>query len=264
MIFEWLLKLVGPFLGFVYLAGFVVVAGHLSRYGISSISLFHVQYLAAGAWVVAPVVIMRGMQVASQQFIDQTLAPDRIGQGLALRRRAFVALMASVPGLIVIFAVSTLLVSREPGAPTWGIVVALWGFYWAMTTSGDLLWLSWRTPSAVERTWWAGRKALAYCTTLLVSVFLAYVIFFAIRIYPLIPYSLGGGKPVTVVFLLGEKEAPDFLARDVSSRRSVPYKLLAATDKTFVIAPFNPNERSIEFSRDMVEGVVVLKEPPGP
>jgi hypothetical protein len=32
-----------------------------------------------------------------------------------------------------------------------------------------------------------------------------YGVWFSSRIYPLIPFSLGGGKPLTVVFIEGEK-----------------------------------------------------------
>lgn len=77
----------------------------------------------------------------------------------------------------------------------------------------------------------------------------------------MIPYSLGGGKSLKVVFLLGEKEIPNFLTRDGTSHRSVPYRLLAATERTYVILPPQPTEKSIEFSRDAVLGVVVLEEP---
>jgi hypothetical protein len=37
-----------------YLIGFFVVAWHLSKYGVSSLSLVHLQYLVAGLWVVLP------------------------------------------------------------------------------------------------------------------------------------------------------------------------------------------------------------------
>ena len=99
-----------------------------------------------------------------------------------------------------------------------------------------------------------------WASTFLVSLSLAYVVLFAIELYPLIPYSLGGGKPATVMFLLGEKASPDLLARDRTSHRSVPNKLPTTTDKTFVSAAPGTDEKSIEFSRDAVAGVVALRD----
>ena len=82
------------------------------------------------------------------------------------------------------------------------------------------------------------------------------------KIYPFIPYSLGGGKPLTVVFLLGDKQIPGILAKDASSHLSIPYKLLESTDKVFVVLPTDPSQKSIEFSRAAVLGLEVLKDSP--
>lgn len=80
--------------------------------------------------------------------------------------------------------------------------------------------------------WWMNRSHAApfYLTTLFVIV-LVYAIWFAVRIYPLIPFSLGGGKPRTIVFVEGDKKLPDEIKKsDQSAKRSMPYKLLLETD----------------------------------
>ena len=69
-----------------------------------------------------------------------------------------------------------------------------------------------------------------------------------------IPASLGGGKPLSVVFLLkaeqGHTELP--VTPDTSGTRSIPYKLLLTTDKTFVVLSPRKEEKAIEFDQDSV------------
>ena len=76
-----------------------------------------------------------------------------------------------------------------------------------------------------------------YAGGLSVLILLWYVSYFARRWYPFIPYYLGGGKPISVVFLLkteeGHKELP--VVPDSSGERSIPYKMLFETEKTFVV-----------------------------
>lgn len=257
-LFEWASRMFGVSLGFIYLVGFLVVMRHLSRYGVSTFSVFQLQYLVAGGWVIAPVVLMVFMQKASQRFASHALSVHSEGEAVSWRRRAAVASVTNIPGILLTAALAVF-VGNVQGF-TFGMVASLYVFYLALVFSADLLWVSRRTSTSTGQTWWANPNAWPFYATLLISVFLAYVFFFAIRVYPLIPYSLGGGKPLTVVFLLGEKESPDILVRNGSSNRSLPYKLVAATDKTFVVLSPDSRQESIEFNRDAVLGLVVLKE----
>lgn len=254
-LFDWLSRFFGVSLGFVYLVGFLVVTRHLSRYGVSSFSIFQLQYLVAGAWVIAPFALMGLMHTASQRFERRALSVQSEDEEISWRRRLVVAGVTNIPGGLAMCALAVF-VGKIEGV-SWSTAALLSAFYLALMFSAELLWASWKTP---KHTWWVNRQASPFYATLLISIFLVYVFFFAMRVYPLIPYSLGGGKPLTVAFLLGEKKIPDFLARDSSSYRSLPYKLLAATDKTFVILPSDPSQTSIEFNRDTVLGVAVLKE----
>jgi hypothetical protein len=88
---------------------------------------------------------------------------------------------------------------------------------------------------------------------------LAYAVWFSVRIYPLIPFSLGGGKPLTISFFEGDKKMPDEIEKsDRSAKRSVPYKLLITTDRYFVVVSPSSNERALQISRDSVSGIVIL------
>jgi len=125
--------------------------------------------------------------------------------------------------------------------------------------SAQLLWTS-RQADSERETWWRNRShAAPFYVALLLMIVLCYVLWFSVRIYPLIPFSLGGGKPLTVAFIEGEKKMPDEIQKaDRSAKRSVPYKLLLATDKSFVVVSPSNKELSVEISRDSVAGMIVL------
>lgn len=62
-----------------------------------------------------------------------------------------------------------------------------------------------------------------------------------------------------MVFFEGEKKMSDEIQKvDRSAKRSISYKLLLATDKSFVVVSPSDKERSVEISRDSVAGMVVL------
>ncbi|SRR6266571_5803255 len=88
---------------------------------------------------------------------------------------------------------------------------------------------------------------------------MAFAVWFSVRIYPLIPSSLGGGKPLTVAFFEGDKKMPEEIQRQGSTRRSIPYKLVLSTDKYYVVLSPSSKERSLEVSRESVAGMVVLE-----
>ncbi len=261
--FEWFSKVAGVTLGFTYLVGFLVVTRHLSAYGISSFSILHLQYLVAGFWVIAPLLVFAFTHQASQWFAERALTLQSGETTIPLRRRMIAPTVASLPGtlLLTVFAIllSDLLSTELKGTT----LIGVWLFYLALSCSTYFMLMSWngrRTPPWTK-SWWMGNiQATSYYAALLISIFLLYVLFFAGRIYPLIPYSLGGGRPLTVVFLIGEQNKPEFLVRDNSGRASIPYKLLATTERTFIIMSRDPHQRSIEFNRDSVSGMVILKE----
>ncbi len=139
----------------------------------------------------------------------------------------------------------------------------MWGFYLLLAIPADLAWISWKSTKESER-WFVGRHAVAFYLTALGLGILLYASNFATMVYPLIPYSLGGGKPRTIVFIPGKDGLPTGIAKDNSSGKSAPYKLLTVTDRSYVVISSAPNEESIEIGRDTVQGVVVLKESRAP
>jgi hypothetical protein len=65
---------------------------------------------------------------------------------------------------------------------------------------------------------------------------------------------------LTVAFIEDEKRFPDGIRVEGTSNCSVPHKLLAATEKYYAVFSQASNEKSIEFDRDSVAGMVVLED----
>lgn len=254
-LFEPLSKLVAAALGLLYLLGFLVVATYLSRFGVSSFAVLHLQYLIAGIWVLGPPVLMAALYETEHRFKER--AAPGIEAEFTWLRFGVSSLISAIPASV--FFVTLGLIPSVSDDLTWKSGVRLFLFYFGMWAFAQLLWLCHRVPTEKE-TWAINRTHAApfYLSSMLVLVFV-YSLWFSLRVYPLIPFSMGGGKPLTVIFFEGEKKMPDeILKSSPSAKRSVPYKLLLEEDKCFVVVSPSDAAKSLEISRDSVAGMVVL------
>lgn len=235
--------------------GFLVVASYLSRYGVSSFDVLQLQYLIAGIWLLGPPAVVDALLQIRFRF-EERAAPEQPGK-YNWRRLIIGLLFSSVP--FVIFMLFLGLIAIASISLTWGTGIRLFLFYVVISNLAGMMWKARRVATA-EESWWLNKSHAAplYASALFVLV-LGYAVWFSVRIYPLIPFSLGGGKPLDVAFFEGEKKMPEEIQKpNLFSKRSVPYKLLLATDKYFVVVSPSDKERSLEISRDSVAGIVVL------
>ena len=226
---ESLSKLFAVALGLLYLLGFLVVASYLSRYGVSSFSVLHLQYLIAGFWVLGPLVIHASVVYASHKF-DEGAAPYR-KEKTNWRRFAISSLFTAIP--ISFFVALLVSIPNVFESMTWGIGIRFMLFYAAIVNFAGLFWTS-RHAGTNKETWWMNRSnAAPFYLAFLLMILLGHTVWFSVRIYSLIPFSLGGGGPLTVVFIEVEKKMPDEIEKtDRSAKRSIPYKLLLSTERT--------------------------------
>lgn len=253
-VLESLSKILALAVGLLYLSGFLVVAFHLSDYGVSSLEILQLQYLIAGAWAIVPPFL-----VASHFAIQDRFDTKSFVELSHSRFRRFVISTAIFPLPFAIPVLLLTLIFPRSKDLTWGILGPLCLFYFGMWLLSDLLWKCF-SASGDESSWWLDRKVAApfYASTLLLLALL-FLPWFSVSIYPLIPFSLGGGKPLTVAFFEGDKKMPDEIQKaNPSDKRSIPYKLLLSTDKYFVVVAPSNKERALQISRDSVAGVVVL------
>jgi len=252
-------KAIGLVAGLLYLCGFVIVAGHLSRYGVSGFSVIQLQYLIAGSWALLPLVAGMLVQEARAKF-DHRTSPEVIGK--FNWRRFWISTVLS--GLPFTWLMVLLVASGVPLQMRWWSGVKYYLFYLALYFLTWVSWNSWKTPEQNnnnKKNVFFHRDTSSFYLSLLLVVVCWFTVWFSKNIYPLIPYSWGGGKPLTVVFVLGEKKLPDTLKLDPSSKRTLPYRLLTTTDKYYVVLSQEPSQLSIELSRDYVAEMVVLAEP---
>ena len=94
---DWVPKLFGVTVASVYLVGFLVVVRYLSGYGVSSLEVFQLQYLVAGAWVVVPIAALALMKIASGQFESHAFSQGWEGKAMSWRRRLAVSSVSSIP-----------------------------------------------------------------------------------------------------------------------------------------------------------------------
>jgi hypothetical protein len=243
-------------LGLVYLLGFLVVASYLSRYGVSSFSVLQLQYLVAGIWVLGPPVAHAALMLAARQL---DMRPESEIEGKFNWRGMTISSLFSVISSVLFMALLIAIPYVVEGM-TWSTVIRLLLFYVMMVKCALMFWRS-RQADTSKEAWWINRGHAApfYLASLFVIV-VSYALWFSVRVYPLIPFSLGGGRPLTVVFIEGEKRMPDEIERtNRSAKRSIPYKLLLSTDRYYVVVSPSPKERSMEISRDTVAGMVVLE-----
>src|SRR5712691_3871277 len=211
-------KCVAVAVGVIYLIDFLVVSTHLSRYGVSSFSVLQLQYLIAGGWVLAPPIVF--ISFYGGESFKERAAPIHSDK-TDWPRFVFVSLVGIIP-----FSIFFGLLTSIPGIWknfTWGMGFRLFLFYFAIWICGHYLLIAWQVQTEKE-TWLVNRRhAAPFYLTLLLTVVLGYVVWFAARIYPLIPFSLGGGRPLTVAFIAGEKKLPDVIKADISLKRSISY-----------------------------------------
>jgi hypothetical protein len=249
---DWALKAAGLFLASLYSVGFLVVARHLSRYGVSTFSLLQTQYLVAGIWTVGPPVAYGFVQRTVERFKDKAYS-----FGPPTWRRYILVFVASGLAFGLLFAASAMLLDFKGFSVS--PMARLWLCYLLLMLPGDLAWMSWRVSAKAEY-WWLNRHLVPFYLTIFVLAIILYALVFATSFYPLIPASLGGGMPRTIIFIPTKDGLPPGITKDNSSNSSIPYKLLTATDRSYVVIAPISTEESIEIGRDAVTGIVVLKD----
>jgi hypothetical protein len=253
---ESLSKLLAAVVGVTYLVGFLVVAVYLLQFGVSSFSVLQLQYPIAGMWAVVPPVLFSGVVYAGRGYEDRVapLLPGKFGW----RRLLISSTITAIP--LALFFGLVIAIPNFFEKLTWRVVGGIYLFYLAMSVCTFLLWRSWTARAEDESIWLNQTHAARFYLTLLLMIALSYAVWFSVRVYPLIPFSLGGGAPLTVVFIEGERKMPQEIQRpDPGAKRSIPYKLLLSTDRYYIVVSPSPDERSLEISREAVAGIVVLR-----
>jgi hypothetical protein len=205
-------------LALLYIVGFLVVASYLLQFGVTSFSVLQLPYLIAGIWVLGPPLLYTWVVNSARSF-EMTLAPEN--GGFSWRRFFYAIVLTSVPNAIGVMLIVS--IPRLLDNLTWGTGLRFFGFYFGMSAAAHLYWMARTTPVGNETIWRNRTHAAQFFLTLLVMLTLGYAVWFSARMYPLIPFSLGGGRPLTIQFIEGEKSMPDTIQRPTPTR-NVPFR----------------------------------------
>jgi hypothetical protein len=244
-------KVISLSVALTYLVGFFVVAWHLSKHGVSSLSLLHLQYLVAGLWVALPPGFVALVMLTKEL---PTIHLDQRVPKLHWLGRFAVNLITNFPANIVFTLFLGFLIINLSTRKTLIVLFLLVGVGFTI----GLFVSSVRIPPGKTGRL-VSRNLAPFCGGVAATTAGFYIWFFAVNIYPAIPYEWGGGKPLDVIFLEGDKPLPDGIVKDGNTRHSVAYKLLVVTEKSYVVLPQPTNQKSLQFDRESVQGIIVLK-----
>lgn len=227
----------------IYVVGFLVVASRLANYGISSLELFKIQYLAAGFWCGFIFVIYFGFVIVLRSFCPTGFLGNLLSNG--------VSIILITGTILFVGAIRSLHFSSL------SLLLMFFGL--------ALLDLILRGESS-DRLRPLGRSLSWHLGLVLGLLFMFCTIQFSNAIYPYISFSLGGGLPRSVVFVLNEGagSTSSLLVRDGAGPRTVPYQLLLENENSFVIISPKVGEKAIEFDRKNVAAMIVLESPKKP
>jgi hypothetical protein len=246
--------------GVAYVCGFIVVSSYLGQFGIYSVSLVRAEYIFAGflsliplgctcivgalwySYIVNSRLELRRLNVSSwREFLEWCVALILIG------------LLTSVSFGVIVPE------GREFARHNWFPIAALATRALLLVTVNGAFLRNFQKekrplkPEAVA--------SLAFPVIFTVLVLTSYLTFFAFSIYRDIPFALGGGRPLSVIFLLKPNSTKMPLVSADAGFRSIPYKLVLATNTTYTVLSDNSKEKVIQFNHDAVLGYIVLDQP---
>src|SRR6267378_1016837 len=267
-------------LSVLYIFGYFVVSLRLAEFGIHSVALLRIQYLAAGFFSLGPLFLIYLLSALARSGFEKLFVGEsRLGPLPASTwpriRSVCVALLRIGWGLLQILIIAGMVID---GIASIFLPDAhenlLWRHPWifirlvrdsALTVFG-ILWVRRAMNLLKQEERGPNFKTASQVGLPLVFsafFFLAYTKQFSQNVYPEIPLAVGGGRPASVVFLLkhdstGLNSAP--VVRDKMSDRSIPYSLILETDNSYAVISKDSGERAVQFNREAVEGYVVMRE----
>jgi hypothetical protein len=246
----------------LYVLGFLVVLGNLAQYGVSSLDVFKLQYLVTGFWCISPLLITAALGSTNFAQVERLQSPLR---GTLLR----VAQAFAFPfvGYLLLLSASYLGLGTE--AELLDALTAKWTLFLklaALLVAGVLaigyahqFWI-WSSQKTEHQELF--RNISLFLSVVSALIVLVYIGFFSVRIYPLIPHNLGGGRPLWVSFVLAKTDEPTktFLTLQGDGPQTIKYYLLLERENSLIVMAPYERARAIEFDRKAISAMIVLKE----
>lgn len=268
-------KIGAAIVGIIYTLGFLVVSLHLSQFNIVPFTLFRIQYLVSGLWLLFPLAAIAvpffWIAAAFEHRFSLTALSARSIWKVILRIlvRFAMSLFVAAGWLGILVAVFN--ISNPKLVERWfsgvdvefllgyiGVVFLFSLGIFVLTLFAWLLLhkikLSTITENLSDLVWGGA------VTSFTIVIFFSYVGHFANEFYPRIPASIGGGAPVTVQFVLKNSEGAidaTILAAQEGRFISNSYDLILQTNEVYVVLmPGASNNTVLVLNKDEVRGVI--------
>ncbi len=252
----------------LYVIGFLIVGIYLASFGASTLELFKIQYLAAGFWCTVPIAVFLLVCTPFRSAISTIVWMRELhfNQARTGWRAFFVTMLIELfADLGTLVFLTSVWARNVPTKSFFKVSFAGNGIRSISPGAFALLYV----PIIIVSLGLVARRSLPhvapwglgpilprkYITGLMdilwITIIGAWLALFARKVYPKIPFSLGGGEPRTVVFVLNEgpNQTQGFLVRDGNGPQTVPYKLLLENEGNFVVLSLVDGQKAIEFDR---------------
>ena len=241
---------IGVFLGaVVYGVGYIVVTLHLSEYGVSTFELLRVQYVMAGFWFFFPITL--SILVAAVVYWIRTHIPKQESE-LGWAHYTITTMALVITTTATAFPLKTLALQLGVMATLGYLYPSLLIIILALMFLAVLRKFRSRPetgPSVLRRT---------VLWVLLFGLGMTFLSKYAKEDYPLIPRSLGGGRPVRVkVVQKAQVDLSSYLfSGEEPNVQEVSCRLLFETSSQLILLPFDSNNTAVGIDKSQIGAVI--------
>lgn len=238
--------------GLAYGCGFLITNLHLNTYGIYDFSIINARYIYTGAMF---------LMLCFMAYISASRTMNRMEKSSTIPKKISTAVFSwLVESSLLSLSLKTLLLSVDGFGAFTRFPITYW-FYIAIPTFGLQIRYMNRNNT--------GENSSIYPTTSLVTVLIVAAVY-ALSYYPLLPTSLGGGRPTPIQLIINDKSISlvnQFLPMTQGSKTEIVYMLEQSADAYYILSQntssneFNP----IQVNKSLVAGIfhpVAVKSPP--
>lgn len=232
---RWTKMAIGAF-GFLYVLGFLVHTLYLASYGVAAMNLLRIQYIMAGVWALMPMALIIGSYLWVMNVVESTRKETKP------RPESHYLLVIGM-ALLGFIGVIGLAISPFAEIFTQPQNVSTIDLLWTIGLVVLLIVLVLGIAKEIKR-----HASIGWIVTLLAIVFVGYVVRFSRLVYPGIPASIGGGRPINVRFAISDE-----MKRVIPIDNARTYPLLMTTERTYTVLDHG---RPVEISRDAVKAII--------
>jgi hypothetical protein len=260
-------KVAAASLALVYVLGLISVNTYLSQFGFQEYSLVRGQYLLAGAWAAA-LLVLTSLPILVGWWSVYGQTPTGLARRKGYRLRGFSALMIPLVSWMLIFH------SVEPASrwdallaealvPCFLVALCLIGAVYLMGAFIDISWIGGRIDNqsilARDLLYWGNLMSGFFGLIFFAPSLFTLIWLFSNAFYDKIPSALGGGSPVRARLLIKSENSSSLVALGLEfppdTQISFPLDILIQTDKVTYVRTGSGN--ILQLNNEAVAGISI-------